>query len=485
MYDYDLAKAVARNSQMDPKVYLPMLKRLRSLPDFVARFEVDIKLEKYESALTNLYKSGIGTDQIMPQEHFAKCLTFVEKHDLHRLGLILFKSYATWHQQIMISLGHNLLNTNKSETALSIFLSARPRCLDGAKRAAKACGDWRTFFSSISEDANISEEEKQKIAVQIAEEISSGKGGLERQEKYASAARILMDYCEDTYGAVDMLLEGEMWFEARRLACMINDFELQSQITDAAKLYARTCISGFHARKESFIEAEKRYREVVLIQKQARRDGEQVPDDQHDETGSLFSTASNASNLSVGSNMSSSSVGSVSSVSSVISASSVTSFSVVGVEAENKHKSKYNKLGRGGKKKKKKKKKATRRERMGLKPGSEEELASLVNKLKDNVISGTSAVLIAETIRFLSQVEMTVHGKELYEEYQNYKTCIKHIQEERISSAALKEAEEERGYRQEGKYHEKVTLDCEKEVDSFTCSDLPNQIHDLFSYCII
>ena len=55
MYDYDLAKAVARNSQMDPKVYLPMLKRLRSLPEFVARFEVDIKLERYESALDHLY----------------------------------------------------------------------------------------------------------------------------------------------------------------------------------------------------------------------------------------------------------------------------------------------------------------------------------------------------------------------------------------------------------------------------------------------
>ena len=65
MYDYDLAKAVARNSQMHPKVYLPMLKRLRSLPEFVARFEVDIKLERYESALDRLYKSGIETDQMI------------------------------------------------------------------------------------------------------------------------------------------------------------------------------------------------------------------------------------------------------------------------------------------------------------------------------------------------------------------------------------------------------------------------------------
>jgi elongator complex protein 1 len=484
MYDYDLAKAVARNSQMDPKVYLPMLKRLRSLPEFVARFEVDIKLEKYESALDHLYKSGIGTDQMISQDHFDKCLSFVEKHNLHRLGLDLFKSYQTWHQKVMISLGNSLLNTNKPEAALSIFLSARPRYLDGAKRAARACGDWRTFFSVISEDLDMKEEEKQNLAAQIADEISSGKGGLERHEKYVSAARILVDYCEDTYGAVDMLIEGEMWFEARRLASMIDDCELQSQINDAAKSYAQTCISDFYSKKDSFLEADKRYREVVLIRKQARRDGEQVVDDQHDETGSLFSMASNASNLSVSSNMSSSSVGSVSSVSSVISASSVTSFSLVGVEAENRHKSKYNKLGRGGKKKKKKKK-ATRRERMGLKPGSEEELASLVNKLNDNVISVNSALLIAETIRFLSQVEMTLHGKDLYDEYENLKTCIKQVQEDRVASATLKEVEEEREYRQEGKYYERVILDCEKDVDRLTCADLPREIHDLFSYCIV
>ena len=122
---------------------------------------------------------------------------------------------------------------------------------------------------------------------------------------------------------------------------------------------------------------------------------------------------------------------------------------------------------------------------MGLKPGSEEELASLVNKLNDNVISVNSALLIAETIRFLSQVEMTLHGKDLYDEYENLKTCIKQVQEDRVASATLKEVEEEREYRQEGKYYERVILDCEKDVDRLTCADLPREIHDLFSYCIV
>ena len=97
---------------MDPKVYLPMLKRLKGLPEFVARFEVDVKLGRYESALHNLYKSGIGTDQSIAQEHFDKCLIFIEKHQLHRLGLDLFKNYQPWHQKIMVSLGNNLLKAN-------------------------------------------------------------------------------------------------------------------------------------------------------------------------------------------------------------------------------------------------------------------------------------------------------------------------------------------------------------------------------------
>ena len=63
MYDFELAKAVARHSQMDPKVYLPMLKRWRELPESTARYEVDVKLKRYESALHHLVASSSTSNQ--------------------------------------------------------------------------------------------------------------------------------------------------------------------------------------------------------------------------------------------------------------------------------------------------------------------------------------------------------------------------------------------------------------------------------------
>ena len=44
-------------------MYLPLLKRYNELPMHYSRFEVDIRLKRYDSALSNLSKSGsIGED---------------------------------------------------------------------------------------------------------------------------------------------------------------------------------------------------------------------------------------------------------------------------------------------------------------------------------------------------------------------------------------------------------------------------------------
>jgi hypothetical protein len=151
---------------------------------------------------------------------------------------------------------------------------------------------------------------------------------------------------------------------------------------------------------------------VVLIRKESsRRSGVDATDDgQNDETGSSFSLASNASNTSIRSNMSGSSVGSLASVSSVISAGAASSFSLVNNQDGVKHKSKFNNIGR----KKKKKKGNSRRERIGTKPGSEEELQNLVWTFKSNVIDSAYASIITETTQFLCQFDQLGVAIELY-----------------------------------------------------------------------
>lgn len=483
MYDFDLAKAVARNSQMDPKVYLPMLKRLRSLPTYEARYQVDVKLQRFESALTHLYKQGepefdAQTDAVFDPDHFKKCKEFIKEHKLFKLGLDLFTKYPTWHNEIVLLFGESLLQQGKANLSLAVFLSAKPPCYDGAQRAARACGDYKTFFSCFEADEMKTKDEFFEVAYDVAHEIAEGRGGLlSKRDGYAAGARILVDYLENVDEAVDLLIKGQMWFEGRRVARKSGDCDVEKHIIDSALSYAKQTILDFEEKAENFIEANKRYAEVIIIRRKAKAEETPVDEDQTDETGSLFSLASNASNSSVRSNMSSSSVGSVTSVSSVITAGAASTFSLINNEESIRHKSKFNNIGR-----KKKAKKKTRRERLGTKPGSEEELMSLITKLKSNIIDRDLSLIISETIRFLYQVGHISKANDLYHGYESFRKLVNTNQTERIGKDTQSQKEEEKKARLEGQFYEKTIHDCEEEVDKLLCVELPELIHTLLEY---
>lgn len=481
MYDFDLAKAVARNSQMDPKVYLPMLKRLISLPEFDAKHEVDVRLKRYESALRHLYKANIKVsttnhDATMGDDEFSKCMSFIENHNLHKVGLTLFINHTQRHGKILVSLGENLLKEQRSDLALAVFLAAKPKYYDGAKKAARDCGDWKTFFTCMVNDPDTSSETIRNVASSIAEDVASGRGGLYgRRERKDVAARILLDYCNDVTSAIDMLISVELWFEARRIALLYNESAYTIEgIIDSATVYSQSCLSDFEERADKFADANSRYREVVFIRRQAQRDGETgLVEEDNIETGSLFSMASNTSNTSVRSNMSTSSIGSVSSLSSVISAGGTSTFSVIN-DHTTRHKSKFNTIG------KKKKKKKTRRERMSLKPGSEEELQNLISRLQENIIDDEYIETIVETIKFLSQVDKVASAKVLFDAYNHLKSKISQNQVLRMKETKQKSAEMQREARRDGQGYEEVILDCEESVDKLCCKDLPPTLQDLF-----
>jgi elongator complex protein 1 len=138
IYDYDIARAVARNSQMDPKVYLPLLKRYAALPKFYGRYEVDLRIKRYESALRNLCTSGAEqesletSDQVAVEQQdlsleignaFDHCMTLIEREKLHTLGLELFQT-PEQRRQIILSLSDHLVNEKRPKTALHVVLTA-------------------------------------------------------------------------------------------------------------------------------------------------------------------------------------------------------------------------------------------------------------------------------------------------------------------------------------------------------------------------
>ena len=91
----------------------------------------------------------------------------------------------------------------------------------------------------------------------MAEEIAMGKGGAIGREGYACAARILIDYGKDIHGAIDMLLKGEMWSEARRLALLHDRGDLIKRCTDSAASYAEDCLEDFENRSSTFVKTNK------------------------------------------------------------------------------------------------------------------------------------------------------------------------------------------------------------------------------------
>eukprot|EP00978_Attheya_sp_CCMP212_P016545 scaffold43481_cov57-Attheya_sp.AAC.1 len=498
LYNFDLAKAVARNSQMDPKVYLPLLKRLRGLPESVARYEVDLRLNRYESALKNLVRSSetmeeTNTDDDSAEslasrmeKHFQKCLEFTDQHKLHKLALQLFESQTDQRRRIMISLGEHLLQEKNGEAALSVFLAVDPCHIDGARRASRMCGDWKTYFACCleKEDEVISMDQKRELAARIAEEISSGGVGVQsKREGMNAAARILLDYCDDIAGAVDMLITGEMWSEGRRVARLHSRDDLVKRCVDAAVSYGQTCIGDFEDRATAFKDANERYAAVVTIRREARQNGEVGAGGiggQGDDNASVFSAASNTSNTSLRSSMSGSSVGSVTSVSSVISAGAVSTFSMTGEHDLSRHNSKFS-TGPGKKKKKKKSRKrgpAARR----MKAGSEEELKSLVMTLESNILDDEYCGVIAETIQFLAQAGKLSLAQTLYEAYNDLKTVVEMSQIKRVETAAKEKEQVERVSRKEGIIYEHVTLECEERVDALRCKELPDALNKFFSF---
>lgn len=498
MYDFDLSRAVARNSQMDPKVYLPLLKRLKELPEHYGKYEVDIRLKRYELALAHLVKSGSSGEQLEPFKkllegpdsfgnEFEQCMNLIESQALHRLGLELFEEDQQKRRVVLISLGKHLLAKRSADTALAVFLSADPPDYEGAKLAARGSGNWRYYFSvgmASEESIQSIEDSNRSAAYDIADEIAAGKDGtMDNRACLAQAARILLDYTEDIVGAIDMLLRAEMWSEARRISCLHSRHDLVKKCIGAAVSFAQSSLDDFEMRKEEFRTANERYIEVLKIRKAAIRESDLPPGDAFDthidDNGSLFSMASNASNTSVRSNMSGSSVGSVTSVSSVISVSAQSTFSITSEHDHYRHKSKFNKIGQE-KKKKKKKKKSTGRKKM--QPGSEEELNSLVGTLKQSCVNASFASVISDTVAYLIEVGKLALAKELYDGYTSMRLMIVELQQERKDAARKEEEDTERRARKEGIGEMYIRHPVEADVDNLKCPELASSTQEFFSF---
>jgi len=182
------------------------------------------------------------------------------------------------------------------------------------------------------------------------------------------------------------------------------------------------------------------------------------------------------------SNFSRSSVGSVTSLSSVISAGNVSTFSLSSHTDVNKHKSKYNQIGKdraGGKKRKE------RKQNNKIKRDSEEELKSIISTMEQNCVFEDYLLCISETVSFLSRTGKFKVARELYEKYEDMRIRIEKSQENRISNCALESKERQANAINNGIHEEEVIrVGCEKRVDELRCCKLPHDLQHLFDFFV-
>eukprot|EP01102_Stenamoeba_stenopodia_P022460 TRINITY_DN9362_c0_g3_i2.p1 TRINITY_DN9362_c0_g3~~TRINITY_DN9362_c0_g3_i2.p1 ORF type:complete len:886 (+),score=260.87 TRINITY_DN9362_c0_g3_i2:86-2743(+) len=200
MYDFDLATMVAQKSHKDPKEYLPFLNKLSKLETYYQRYSVDIHLEKWASALSNLSKAG--------EQYFDNCIDLMEKHKLYSEAINIYSSDDEKHKIVLSHYANYLLAQGQLEEAGVLFI----RCGkdQDALAAFKSATDWKMVLA-VAAKLHLGEGEMKDIANEMAET-------LRNLARFDEAARVFFDYCSDPAQGVSCLIAANQWIEALQMA---------------------------------------------------------------------------------------------------------------------------------------------------------------------------------------------------------------------------------------------------------------------------
>jgi elongator complex protein 1 len=111
MYDFNLARAVARQSQKDPRQYQPLLEEFESIEDPVMqRYRVNLHLGRIAKAL-EAFSEILQKQQY---KEFAEYVDLADKHELqeHALSLLPKRGTQQARNHLMLSLGNRLLKVS-------------------------------------------------------------------------------------------------------------------------------------------------------------------------------------------------------------------------------------------------------------------------------------------------------------------------------------------------------------------------------------
>ncbi|KAJ8540357.1 hypothetical protein K7X08_030276 [Anisodus acutangulus] len=227
LYDLNLAAIVALNSQKDPKEFLPYLQELENMPIVLMRYNIDLRLQRFEAALQHIVSAG--------DAYFEDSMILMKKNpQLFPSGLQLVTD-SVKRNQVLEAWGDHLSSTKCLEDAATTYLCCS--CLDKALKAYRECGNWGGVLT-VAGLIKLGKEEVLQLAQELCEELQAlGKPG--------DAAKIALEYCADVSAGISFLVSAREWEEALRTAFLHRRDDLVLEVRTASLECASTLVSEY------------------------------------------------------------------------------------------------------------------------------------------------------------------------------------------------------------------------------------------------
>ncbi|KAJ5342017.1 hypothetical protein N7541_011141 [Penicillium brevicompactum] len=214
VYDLELTLMVAQQAQMDPREYLPFLRKLQQLPELRRQFEIDNHLTRFTKALNHLYALNAHEE----------IRAYIVKHVLYTEALELYKYQSEQQREVTELYADYLQGQSKYKDAAIAYESLEQ--YDSAYKCYNLAHKWReSLYCAML--ASLPEEE-------LADHIEALINTLVDENKdYVSAATIYADHLKDYITAARLLCRGSKFADAARLLTLHGKKDMVAEIVDS------------------------------------------------------------------------------------------------------------------------------------------------------------------------------------------------------------------------------------------------------------
>ncbi|KAJ6031230.1 hypothetical protein N7540_001962 [Penicillium herquei] len=213
LYDLELTLLVAQQAQMDPREYLPFLRKLQQLPETRRQFEIDNHLSRFGKALGHLFSLNAH------EELFG----YVAKHVLYKEALEIYKYHPEQQKEITSLYADYLQGESKHKDAAIAYESLA--VYDEAYKCYHLAHMWReslycAMMASLSED-------------DLMGHINNLALTLVEDRDYVAAATIHAEHLHDVVTAARLLCQGSKFADAARLLTLHGKQDQVAEIVDS------------------------------------------------------------------------------------------------------------------------------------------------------------------------------------------------------------------------------------------------------------